>query len=79
MLIFIWWWFPRTWNKGNAQERAIIDEQIRQQRERQMALDQMAAQQAAEGGTHDPEAPPVYAATAPPVKPQGYVPPVTPF
>jgi hypothetical protein len=26
-LIFVVWWFPRTWNKGNADERRIIDQQ----------------------------------------------------
>lgn len=24
MLIFIWWWFPRTWKKGNKQEGEAI-------------------------------------------------------
>lgn len=24
MLIFIWWWYPRTWNKGNNQEAEVI-------------------------------------------------------
>lgn len=26
-LVFIIWWFPRAWNKGNAEERAIVDQQ----------------------------------------------------
>jgi len=26
MLIFIWWWFPRTWIKGNAQDIAQLDD-----------------------------------------------------
>lgn len=25
MLVFMWWWFPRTWKKGNSQENAEID------------------------------------------------------
>ena len=28
--IFIWWWFPRTWKKGNEQELDIMDEEQRQ-------------------------------------------------
>jgi len=26
MLIFIWWWFPRTWIKGTAQDNAQLDD-----------------------------------------------------
>ena len=25
MLAFIWWWFPRTWKKGNKQDNEAID------------------------------------------------------
>jgi hypothetical protein len=28
MLAFIWWWFPRTWNKGNKQEEGELDAAI---------------------------------------------------
>ena len=28
-IVFIWWWFPRTWNKGNRQEMEAIDEDRR--------------------------------------------------
>jgi len=24
MLVFIWWWFPRAWKKGNKDEEAFI-------------------------------------------------------
>ena len=29
-LIFIWWWFPRAWTKGNNEETDIMDEERRQ-------------------------------------------------
>ncbi|KAK4936523.1 hypothetical protein LTR10_022630 [Elasticomyces elasticus] len=25
MILFIWWWFPRTWKRGVAQENAELD------------------------------------------------------
>ncbi|TPX12381.1 uncharacterized protein E0L32_007028 [Thyridium curvatum] len=28
MLAFIWWWFPRTWNKGSNQESEEINMQF---------------------------------------------------
>jgi len=28
MLVFIWWWFPRTWKKGGKQEEEAIDMSI---------------------------------------------------
>ena len=28
--IFVWWWFPRTWKKGNETELDIMDEEQRQ-------------------------------------------------
>lgn len=81
-VLFIAWWFPRTWNKGNAQERAIIDEE---RRERDTYLATLRAEQKV-NRTWDEEAgedrppehhaepqPPPYAVT----KPRGYVPQVT--
>lgn len=53
MLLFVVWWFPRTWNKGNAQERAIIDEQ--QQYLANLRLQQQQQQQAV-NRPGDPEA-----------------------
>ncbi|KIW10127.1 hypothetical protein PV08_11087 [Exophiala spinifera] len=26
MLLFIWWWFPRTWNKGVRQDNDRLDD-----------------------------------------------------
>lgn len=37
MLIFIWWWFPRTWNKGVKQENAQLDD-VEIQAERAMVV-----------------------------------------
>ncbi|KAJ9500494.1 hypothetical protein LTR99_001697 [Exophiala xenobiotica] len=37
MLIFIWWWFPRTWKRGVAQDNAEIDD-IQVQAEREMVV-----------------------------------------
>ena len=28
MLAFIWWWYPRTWNKGNREEEGALDAAI---------------------------------------------------
>ncbi len=37
MLIFIWWWFPRTWKRGVAQDNAEIDD-VQVQAEREMVV-----------------------------------------
>jgi hypothetical protein len=26
MIVFIWWWFPRTWNKGDKQDMELMDQ-----------------------------------------------------
>ena len=33
-LIFIWWWFPRQWKKGTAEEMAAVMEDKRQREAR---------------------------------------------
>lgn len=86
-LLFVIWWFPRTWNKGNAEERAIIDGQIQQRRawlamqEQQRAVNREGDAEAGEGEAKDapPRAgeeptPPPYAYMPP--RPRAYVPPV---
>ncbi|KAJ9635595.1 hypothetical protein H2204_005769 [Knufia peltigerae] len=37
MIIFIWWWFPRTWRKGVKQENAQLDD-VEIQAEREMVI-----------------------------------------
>ena len=72
-LIFVWWWFPRTWNKGNAEDRRDIDDHLQQQREI-LARRQEAAE--SEDGDVEMQNP---AVKMPPIKPRNYVPPVTPY
>ena len=77
MLVFVVWWFPRTWNKGNAQERALIDEQAAHLA-RLRAVNRPADAEAGEAGEGAPPGegedakPPAYRVTVQP----GYRPPV---
>ncbi len=73
-LIFVWWWFPRTWNKGNAEDRRDIEEHLRQQREILARRQQEA--QTNEDDNVEAQLP---AVKMPPVAPRNYVPPVTPY
>ena len=93
-LVFVWWWFPRTWAKGNAEERAIIDAE-RMERERYMAnfRAEQARKRAEEGNTGEgaseltdlkvaEEGKAIEAGgigTKEIKRPARYVPPVTPF
>lgn len=79
-LIFVVWWFPRTWAKGNAQERALIDENTARIRlEEAQAVIRNAQNNAAgkgdveSGMTGESGVPPAYTAVQPP---KGYRPPV---
>lgn len=79
MLLFVVWWFPRTWNKGNAQERAIIDEQQRHLAALRLSQMQAGVNRPADGDleggppTEGADAkPPAYKVTVAP----GYRPPV---
>ena len=85
-LIFVVWWFPRTWARGNAEEHRIMQLEI-QEREAYMA--QVREQQAVSRRPEDEETgsmappsedadqkPPAYVV---PPKPAGYVAPVTPY
>ncbi|ETN39268.1 uncharacterized protein HMPREF1541_05491 [Cyphellophora europaea CBS 101466] len=84
-ILFILWWFPRTWTKGNEDERRIIDAE-RQTRDAYLArvrAEQQQQQQAAgvnrpEDGSGDGEdgKPPVYVPAAAAGPPPGYRPPV---
>jgi len=47
MFLFICWWFPRTWARGDALERAEYDEMFRQRR--------LAAETAGASGDADVE------------------------
>jgi hypothetical protein len=91
-LLFVLWWFPRTWNKGNAEERRILDEQIRQQRawiamqqqiqaqrERDRAVNRSGDGEDGEEkppGVGDGVTPPPYAYMPMPPMPRAYRPPV---
>jgi hypothetical protein len=71
MLVFIWWWFPRAWDRGTAQDRADIDAELRRREAvRRANID------AESGEDNAPEAPD--ANKAPP-QPRAYVAPVTPY
>jgi hypothetical protein len=70
MLMFICWWFPRTWNKGNASDKAEYDEMMR----RRALADETAAgsdDAGAEAGTTGVTGKPQIRST--------YVPPVTSY
>lgn len=81
-LVFVVWWFPRQWARGNAQDRQIMDQEIQQ---RDAYLANLRAQQAVNRAEGDEETgslppsetaevkPPVYVAQPP----KGYTPPVT--
>jgi hypothetical protein len=85
-LVFIWWWFPRAWARGNAEEQRLQEQEMR---EREAYMANVRAQQAVnrprdeetgEAGEEPPseaheKPPPVYV----PQKPAGYQPPVTPY
>lgn len=61
-LIFVWWWFPRTWAKGNKAEMEAIEEDRRIRDAhvtRQMDAEQAVGGDGAaagEGGTTAPPA-----------------------
>jgi hypothetical protein len=82
MLVFVVWWFPRTWAKGNAQERAIIDSQaahLATLRSSAAGVNRPGAEGDAESGEAGPPEegddakPPAYVNVGPP---KGYRPPV---
>ena len=74
-LIFVWWWFPRTWNKGNAEDARDMEQHLQQQREI-LARRQAAAESEDANADVEMQNP---AVKMPPVAPKNYVPPVTPY
>lgn len=73
MLIFIWWWFPRTWKKGNKDEAeefamslgARADDGLTQKERRQIVgqhareyLQAMEARNKARAEGREPDGPP---------------------
>lgn len=69
MFVFMFWWFPRHYQKGIKMDMA---EHAAVRRE----MEEAAAQRATDG---IPEPPPAYASDGKPLPPRGYVAPVTPY
>lgn len=81
-LIFVIWWFPRTWAKGNADETRIMNEEIQRREAYMTELHRQQQVNRANGNESDyPPSetaevkPPPYVVT----RPTGYVPPVTSY
>ena len=54
MFAFIFWWFPRAWARGNAEDMREYDER-RQQREREMDLESVSGETAIGKDIRTPE------------------------
>ncbi|KAH7370010.1 hypothetical protein BKA65DRAFT_544740 [Rhexocercosporidium sp. MPI-PUGE-AT-0058] len=73
MFVFMWWWFPRAWARGDASDRAEYDERKRQ---RELA-EETAVGSGDDTGIELGERTPRNTGVR--VAPVGYVPPVTPY
>lgn len=74
MFIFICWWFPRAWSRGNAIQNASYDEQrIQRQQAAQRVLDEEASVELADDVGKKANV------SVKPQMPRGYVPPVTAY
>lgn len=76
MFVFIWWWFPRAYARGQALQRAEWDEQrIRRQLAEQRALEE----EHSSTELADEVRPKTAEASKTQMPPPAYVPPVTPY
>lgn len=67
MFIFMFWWFPRHWQKGVRMDMEEVDQA---RRERELTMSQTTSELEGQGGNVNVEAK---------VMPKAYIAPVTPY